>query len=97
MIGGSRPFACPGGKSPIFLAGGRGPGGMDELAAAAAVEAMSVDDATKEEQAPDSTVGTVAAAAVLQAIDGNTGKPKRPDSPSNLPPPVRGARCLHDF
>ena len=70
---------------------------MDELAVAAAVEAMSVDDATKENQAPDVTVGTVDAAEALQAIDGNTGKPKRPDSPSNLPPPVRGARCLHDF
>ena len=41
-------FLYPGGKKAIFLATPRGAGLMDELAAAAAVEAMSVDDATKE-------------------------------------------------
>ena len=49
---------------------------MDELAVAAAVEAMSVDDASKENQAPDVTVGTVDAAEALQVIDGNTGEPR---------------------
>ena len=70
---------------------------MDELTVAAAVEAMSVDDATKENQAPDVTVGTVDAAEALQVIDGNTGEPRTPNPLSYFPPTVRGACSLHFF
>ena len=70
---------------------------MDELATAAATMAMSVDVDFEADEEPDSTTGIVAAAEVLQTIDGNTGEPKAPDCPSNFPPAVRGARSLHDL
>ena len=71
---------------------------MDELAVAAAVEAMSVDDATKENQAPDVTVGTVDAAEALQAIDGNKGEPRTPNRPPfAIPTNGQGSVLLHHF
>ena len=64
---------------------------MDEVAAAAAVEAMSVDDSTEMDKEPASTVGTVRAAEVLQIIDGNKGEPRTPCPLSQFPPTARGA------
>ena len=70
---------------------------MDELAAAAAVAAIAVDDGAEAEKAHNSTSGIVEAAEVLKSIDGNKGVPQTPDSPSLVPLRARGACSLHDF
>ena len=71
--------------------------GMSEADAAAAIEAMSVDDSAEEPKEPDSTVGTVPAAEVLQSINANTGEPLSPNPLSRIPPTARGAHSSHDF
>ena len=70
---------------------------MDELAAAAAVAAMSIDDEVAAEQEPLEAVEAQAAADVLRTIDGNTGEWRKSNSPSRCPFSSRGARSLNCF
>ena len=69
----------------------------DELTAASAVLVMSTSIDDFDEMDTDAADDTLQPAAVLAPLDGNTGVPLRPYSPSNIPPSVRGSRSLHDL
>ena len=62
-------------REPRRGPGARGSGRMDELAAAAAVEALSVLNADEDELMPDVTDGSVATDNVPQAAIANEGAP----------------------
>ena len=57
---------------------------MDEAAASAAVEAMTIDDMDEKDAGPGSTCDTVLVVNALQPIDGNTGATGSPDPPPRL-------------
>lgn len=70
---------------------------MDDLAAAAAVVSLSVDDTAGVDTGTESNLGTLSMTEALRPIDVNTGEQKGPDSPSNCPSAVWGAQSLHIF
>ena len=70
---------------------------MNELVAAAAVAAMSMDDEDKDDMQLEQTVGAVPAAEVLRPIDANEGGPLSPDPPSRFPSTARGAASSHNL
>ena len=61
------PRACPESEQPSAAS---------ELAAAASIEAMSIDDVSVAHVGPHTTCGTTATAEALQPIDANAGEPE---------------------